>query len=46
MQTTEQRLHNLYEGKAGALKDWQQAQADLTAAQNDLRTADTISISG
>jgi cobalt-zinc-cadmium efflux system membrane fusion protein len=41
MQTTEQRLHNLYEGKAGALKDWQQAQADLTAAQNDLRTAET-----
>jgi membrane fusion protein, heavy metal efflux system len=40
-QTVEQRLHLLYEGKATALKDLQQAQADLTGAQNDLRTADS-----
>ena len=40
-QTVEQRLHRLYDDKAMALKDWQQAQADLTAAQNDLRTAET-----
>jgi cobalt-zinc-cadmium efflux system membrane fusion protein len=40
-QTVERRLHSLYEGKATALKDWQQAQADLTAAENDLRTAET-----
>jgi membrane fusion protein, heavy metal efflux system len=39
--TIEQRLHSLYEGKATSLKDWQQAQADLTAAENDLRSAET-----
>jgi membrane fusion protein, heavy metal efflux system len=39
--TVEQRLHTLSEGKAIALKDWQQAQADLTAAENDLRSAET-----
>ena len=32
---------NLYEGKAAPLKEFQQAQADLTAAQNDMRAADT-----
>jgi cobalt-zinc-cadmium efflux system membrane fusion protein len=37
----ETRNKNLYEGKAGALKDWQQSQADLVAAQNDLRAAET-----
>jgi cobalt-zinc-cadmium efflux system membrane fusion protein len=31
----------LYSDKAIALKDWQQAQADLVSAQNDLRSADT-----
>lgn len=40
-ETVERRLHNLYNDHAIALKDWQQAQADLTAAQNDLRTAQT-----
>jgi cobalt-zinc-cadmium efflux system membrane fusion protein len=40
-ETVERRLHNLYEAKAMPLKDWQEAQANLTAAQNDLRTAQT-----
>jgi cobalt-zinc-cadmium efflux system membrane fusion protein len=31
----------LYEAKAGALQDWQQAQADLNTAQNNLRSAET-----
>src|SRR5262249_38110803 len=33
--------HDLYDAKAMSLREWQQAQADLTAAQNDLRSADT-----
>ena len=37
----EARNKGLYEGKAGALKDWQQSQADLDGAQNDLRAAET-----
>jgi len=40
-ETVERRLHNLYDARAMALKDWQQAQADLTSAQNDLRAAQT-----
>jgi cobalt-zinc-cadmium efflux system membrane fusion protein len=36
----EERAHQLYLAKGGALKDWQQAQADLTGAQNDLKTAE------
>jgi membrane fusion protein, heavy metal efflux system len=36
----EQRQHQLYDAKAGALKDWQQAQADLESAKNTLRTAE------
>jgi cobalt-zinc-cadmium efflux system membrane fusion protein len=40
-QIVEKRNKDLYEGKAVALKEWQQSQADLTAAQNDLRSADT-----
>ena len=40
-QTVEKRLHDLYDSKAMSLREWQQAQADLTAAQNDLRSADT-----
>src|SRR6202521_4213557 len=40
-QIVEKRNKDLYEGKAVALKDWQQSQADLTAAQNDLRSAET-----
>jgi cobalt-zinc-cadmium efflux system membrane fusion protein len=39
-QTAEKRQHDLYEAKAGALKDWQQAQADLTAARNDVRSGE------
>lgn len=37
----EKRANDLYAGKAVPLKDWQQSQADLTAAQNDLRSAET-----
>jgi membrane fusion protein, heavy metal efflux system len=37
----EKRANDLYAGKAVPLKDWQQSQSDLTAAQNDMRTAET-----
>lgn len=37
----EARNKGLFEGKAGALKDWQQSQAELDAAHNDLRAAAT-----
>src|ERR1700722_20380106 len=37
----EKRQDDLYAGKAVPLKDWQQAQADLNAAQNDMRAAET-----
>jgi cobalt-zinc-cadmium efflux system membrane fusion protein len=40
-QTVEARQHELYEGKAVALKDWQQAQADLAGSQSDLKSAET-----
>ena len=40
-ETVENRLHGLYDAKAMSLREWQQAQADLTAAQNDLRSAET-----
>jgi cobalt-zinc-cadmium efflux system membrane fusion protein len=40
-QTNEQRKHALYDAKAGALQDWQQAQAELVTAQNNLRSAET-----
>jgi membrane fusion protein, heavy metal efflux system len=36
----EQRQHDLYDAKAGALKDWQQAQADLETAKDNLRAAE------
>jgi membrane fusion protein, heavy metal efflux system len=39
-ETTERRQRDLYEAKAGALKDWQQAQSDLAGARNDLRSAE------
>ncbi len=39
-QIAEKRLRDLYEGKAAPLKEWQQAQAQLVAAQNDLRSAE------
>jgi membrane fusion protein, heavy metal efflux system len=37
-QTTENRTHELYLAKGGALKDWQQAQTDLITAQNTVRS--------
>jgi cobalt-zinc-cadmium efflux system membrane fusion protein len=37
----EKRANDLYAGKAVPLKDWQQSQADLTTAQNDMRAAET-----
>jgi cobalt-zinc-cadmium efflux system membrane fusion protein len=39
-QIGEQRSGTLYKDKAGSLKDWQEAQTNLTAAQNDLRSAE------
>ena len=39
-QIVEKRQHDLYEGKAVPLKDWQQAQADLVTAQDNMRTAE------
>jgi cobalt-zinc-cadmium efflux system membrane fusion protein len=40
-QIVEQRNKELYEGKAVALKEWQQAQNDLTTARNDVRSTET-----
>jgi cobalt-zinc-cadmium efflux system membrane fusion protein len=39
-QTNERRAHELYLGKGGALKDWQQSQTDLMTAQNNLHAAE------
>jgi cobalt-zinc-cadmium efflux system membrane fusion protein len=39
-QTAETRQHELFQAKAGSLKDWQQAQADLASARSDLRSAE------
>ena len=36
----ERRIGALHKDKAMALKDWEEAQANLTAAQNDLRSAE------
>jgi cobalt-zinc-cadmium efflux system membrane fusion protein len=36
----EARQKGLYAGKAAPLKDWQQSEADLVVAQNDLRSAE------
>jgi membrane fusion protein, heavy metal efflux system len=36
----EKRQHDLFDAKAGALKDWEQAQADLETAKANLRTAE------
>ncbi len=38
--TNERRAHELYDAKAGALRDWQQTQSDLVGAQNDLNSAE------
>ena len=37
----EKRARDLYEGKAAPLKDLQPAEAQLAAAENDMRSADT-----
>jgi len=37
---SEERQHQLYVEKAAALKDWQQAQADVANAENDVRAAE------
>jgi cobalt-zinc-cadmium efflux system membrane fusion protein len=39
-QIVEKRLSDLYEGKAVPLKEFQQAQAQLVVAQNDMRSTD------
>ncbi|HEY6282166.1 MAG TPA: efflux RND transporter periplasmic adaptor subunit [Burkholderiales bacterium] len=39
-QISEKRQHEVYLAKGGALKDWQQSQAELTSVQNNLRTAE------
>jgi membrane fusion protein, heavy metal efflux system len=36
----EKRFRDLYEGKAAPLKEWQQAQNQLVAAENDIRSAE------
>ncbi|HEX7883570.1 MAG TPA: efflux RND transporter periplasmic adaptor subunit [Afipia sp.] len=40
-QLQDKRAHDLYEGKAAPLKDYQQSQAALVSAQNDMRSATT-----
>jgi cobalt-zinc-cadmium efflux system membrane fusion protein len=40
-ETNENRQHELYLAKSGALKDWLQSQADLNSARNALRSAET-----
>src|ERR1700736_6176902 len=40
-QIVEKRANDLYAGKAVPLKDWQQSQADLAAAENDMRSSET-----
>lgn len=37
----EKRQHELYDAKAGALKDWEQARTELAGAQSDFRSAGT-----
>jgi cobalt-zinc-cadmium efflux system membrane fusion protein len=37
-QTNEKRAHELYLAQGGALKDWQQAQTEVVAAQNTVRS--------
>ncbi|HXZ96408.1 MAG TPA: efflux RND transporter periplasmic adaptor subunit [Burkholderiales bacterium] len=39
-QVNEKRQHEVYLARGGALKDWQQSQAELTSAQNNLRSAE------
>lgn len=44
-QTAEKRLHDLYDSKGAALKDWQQAQVDLANADGAYRTAQIALVS-
>lgn len=39
-QINEKRQHELFDARAGALKDWEQAQSDLAGAQSDERSAE------
>lgn len=40
-QIQDKRAHDLFEGKAAPLKDYQQSQAALISAQNDMRSSET-----
>jgi len=40
-EANEKRQHELYLARSGALKDWLQSQAELSSAQNALRSAET-----
>lgn len=40
-QIQDKRAHDLYDGKAVPLKDYQQSQAALVSAQNDMRSSET-----
>ncbi|EGP07711.1 putative Co/Zn/Cd efflux system membrane fusion protein [Bradyrhizobiaceae bacterium SG-6C] len=40
-QIQDKRARDLYEGKAAPLKDYQQSQAGLVSAQNDMRSSET-----
>lgn len=40
-QIQDKRAHDLYEGKAAPLKDYQTSQAALVSAQNDMRSSET-----
>ena len=40
-ENTEQRKHGLYEAKGGSLQDWQQSQADLVTARNNVHSAES-----
>ena len=40
-EANEKRQHELYLARSGALKDWLQSQAELSTAQNALRSAET-----
>lgn len=40
-QLQDKRAHDLYEGKAAPLKDYQSSQAALISAQNDMRSSET-----
>ncbi len=41
-QRTENRAHDLYDHKAVAFKEWEQAQSDLKNAESDVRAAEAV----